>query len=87
MRTPALTVRSSVVEHRRLGQSGLVVSRLGLGTMGWGRDCDEDVAQAQLATFREAGGTFIDTADVYGGGESERLLGRVCCAAPPGRSW
>ena len=63
------------MEHRPLGQSGLVVSRLGLGTMGWGRDCDEDVAQAQLATFREGGGTLVDTADVYGGGESERLLG------------
>ncbi len=63
------------MEQRRLGQSGLVVSRLGLGTMGWGRDCDEDVAQAQLAAFREAGGTLVDTADVYGGGESERLLG------------
>ncbi len=51
------------------------MSRLALGTMGWGRDCDEDVAQAQLATFREAGGTLVDTADVYGGGESERMLG------------
>ena len=63
------------MEHRRLGQSGLVVSRLALGTMGWGRDLDEDVAQAQLATFREAGGTLVDTADVYGNGESERILG------------
>src|ERR1700712_5888221 len=43
--------------------------------MGWGRDCDEDVAQAQLGAFRAAGGTLVDTADVYGGGESERLLG------------
>jgi aryl-alcohol dehydrogenase-like predicted oxidoreductase len=60
-----------------LGQSGLVVSRLALGTMGWGRDCDEDVAQAQLAAFREAGGTLIDTADVYGNGESERMLGAL----------
>ena len=63
------------MEHRRLGLSGLVVSRLALGTMGWGRDCDEDVAQAQLAAFREAGGTLVDTADVYGNGESERMLG------------
>ena len=65
------------MEHRRLGQSGLVVSRLALGTMGWGRDCDEDVAQAQLASFRDAGGTLIDTADVYGNGESERILGAL----------
>ena len=62
MRTPVATVRSELVEHRRLGQSGLVVSRLALGTMGWGRDCDEDVAQGQLAAFREAGGTLVDTA-------------------------
>ncbi len=65
------------MEHRRLGHSGLLVSRLALGTMGWGRDCDEDVAQAQLSAFRDAGGTFVDTADVYGGGESERLLGQL----------
>ncbi len=65
------------MEHRRLGQSGLVVSRLALGTMGWGRDLDEDVAQAQLAAFREAGGTLVDTADVYGNGESERILGTL----------
>ena len=65
------------MEHRRLGASGLLVSRLALGTMGWGRDCDEDVAQAQLGLFRDAGGTLIDTADVYGGGESERLLGSL----------
>jgi aryl-alcohol dehydrogenase-like predicted oxidoreductase len=45
--------------------------------MGWGRDCDEDVAQAQLTSFRDAGGTLIDTADVYGGGESERLVGSL----------
>ncbi len=65
------------MEHRRLGQSGLLVSRLALGTMGWGRESDEDVAQAQLAAFRDAGGTLVDTADVYGGGESERLLGSL----------
>jgi len=65
------------VEHRRLGQSGLLVSRLGLGTMGWGRDLDDDVAQAQLATFRDAGGTLVDTADVYNGGASEVITGRL----------
>ncbi len=53
------------------------MSRLALGTMGWGRDLDEDVAQAQLAAFREAGGTLVDTADVYGNGESERILGTL----------
>jgi len=53
------------------------VSRLALGTMTWGRDTDEDDAAAQLIAFREAGGTLVDTADVYSGGESERVLGRL----------
>jgi aryl-alcohol dehydrogenase-like predicted oxidoreductase len=65
------------VKHRHLGRSGLVVSRLALGTMTWGRDTDEDDAAAQLIAFREAGGTLVDTADTYVGGESERVLGRL----------
>ena len=58
------------VKHRHLGRSGLVVSRLALGTMTWGGDTDEDDAAAQLIAFREAGGTLVDTADVYTGGAS-----------------
>jgi aryl-alcohol dehydrogenase-like predicted oxidoreductase len=65
------------VKQRHLGRSGLVVSRLALGTMTWGRDTDEDDAAAQLLAFRDAGGTLVDTADTYGGGESERVLGRL----------
>lgn len=65
------------MEERALGRSGLVVSRLGLGTMTWGWDTREDDAAAQLTTFRDAGGTLVDTADVYAGGESEELLGRL----------
>lgn len=60
-----------------MGQSGLSVSRLGLGTMTWGRDTGAEEAAAQLRTFAEAGGTLIDTADVYTGGEAERLVGRL----------
>ena len=45
--------------------------------MTWGRDTDADEAAAQLRTFAEAGGTLIDTADVYTGGDAERLLGRL----------
>src|SRR4051794_18788757 len=45
--------------------------------MTWGRDTDEDDAAAQLIAFREAGGTLLDTADVYVGGESERVVGRL----------
>jgi aryl-alcohol dehydrogenase-like predicted oxidoreductase len=65
------------VKHRHLGRSGLVVSRLALGTMTWGGDTDEDDAAAQLIAFHEQGGTLVDTADVYVGGESERVLGRL----------
>nr|BFE80126.1 aldo/keto reductase [Planobispora longispora] len=65
------------MEHRYVGRSGLSVSRLGLGTMTWGRDTGAEEAAAQLRAFAEAGGTLIDTADVYTAGEAERLLGRL----------
>jgi len=71
------------VKQRHLGRSGLVVSRLALGTMTWGRDTDEDDAAAQLLAFREAGGTLVDTADTYVGGESERVLGRLLADVVP----
>ncbi len=60
-----------------MGNTGLRVSRLGLGTMTWGRDTDEYDAREILTTFLEAGGTLIDTADVYTEGESEHLIGRL----------
>ncbi len=59
-----------------LGRSGLDVSRLALGTMTFGVETDEADAFAQLDLFRERGGTLLDTADVYGAGESERIVGR-----------
>jgi aryl-alcohol dehydrogenase-like predicted oxidoreductase len=65
------------MEQRYVGRSGLSVSRLGLGTMTWGRDTGAEEAAAQLRAFAEAGGTLIDTADVYTGGDAERLLGRL----------
>ncbi|MCB0916674.1 MAG: aldo/keto reductase [Actinobacteria bacterium] len=65
------------MEQRQLGKTGLRVSRLGLGTMTWGRDTDEYDAREILAIFLEAGGTLIDTADVYTEGESEHLVGRL----------
>jgi aryl-alcohol dehydrogenase-like predicted oxidoreductase len=71
------------VEQRALGRSGLVVSRLGLGTMTWGRDTDEDEAAMQLTAFVDAGGTLVDTADVYADGESERTLGRLLTDVVP----
>ncbi len=63
------------MEQRRLGRSGLTVSRLALGTMTWGRDTDEHEAGDQLRAFLEAGGTLLDTAAGYGDGESERVIG------------
>ena len=61
------------MEKRRVG--GLEISRLGLGTMTWGRDTDENEAAQQLQHFFEAGGNFVDTAAVYGDGDAERVLG------------
>ncbi len=61
------------MEHRRVG--GLEISRLGLGTMTWGRDTDENEAAQQLQYFFESGGNLIDTAAVYGDGDAERVLG------------
>lgn len=63
------------MEQRHLGHSGLRVSRLALGTMSWGVDTDADEATNQLVAFVDAGGTLVDTADVYADGESERILG------------
>jgi aryl-alcohol dehydrogenase-like predicted oxidoreductase len=66
-----------------MGRSGLVVSRLALGTMTWGRDTDEDEAAMQLTAFVDAGGTLVDTADVYCGGESERTVGHLLADVVP----
>ena len=60
---------------RTLGNSGLRVSRIGLGTMTWGRDTDEHEAADQLKTFLDRGGNFLDTAAIYGDGDSERVIG------------
>ncbi|HEY1573972.1 MAG TPA: aldo/keto reductase [Pseudonocardiaceae bacterium] len=63
------------MEQRHLGHSGLRVSRMALGTMSWGVDTDAGEATNQLVAFVDAGGTLVDTADVYAEGESERILG------------
>lgn len=65
------------MRQRQLGRSGLWVSEIGLGTMTWGRDTDADEAAAQLTAFRDAGGTLVDTADVYTDGEAESILGTL----------
>jgi aryl-alcohol dehydrogenase-like predicted oxidoreductase len=63
------------MELRRAGNSGLTLSRLGLGTMTWGRDTDEHEAADQCRAFLDAGGNFFDTAASYGDGDSERVIG------------
>ncbi len=63
-----------------MGRSGLTVSRVGLGTMTWGRDTDEHESADQLKAFLEAGGTLLDTAAGYGDGESERVIGGLLAA-------
>jgi aryl-alcohol dehydrogenase-like predicted oxidoreductase len=63
------------MEKRRAGTSGLTLSRLGLGTMTWGRDTDEIEAADQCRAFLDAGGIFIDTASSYGDGDRVRVMG------------
>ena len=69
----------SLTKFRTLGRSGLVVSPVALGTMtfgpgGW--NADDATARAIFNAYREAGGNFIDTADIYSGGASETLVGQ-----------
>ncbi len=63
------------MEMRKAGSTGLTLSRLGLGTMTWGRDTDEHEAADQARAFLDAGGNFFDTAAVYGAGDSEKVIG------------
>jgi len=65
------------MQQRHVGHTGLRVSRLGLGTLTWGRDTDEHEARDQLVAFTEAGGTLVDTAAGYGDGASEELVGSL----------
>jgi aryl-alcohol dehydrogenase-like predicted oxidoreductase len=69
------------MKQRRVGNTGLSVSRLGLGTMTWGRDTDEHEARDQLVAFCDAGGTLVDTAYTYADGASETLIGELLGSA------
>src|SRR5919112_287466 len=64
------------MDYRTLGRSGCAVSNLCLGTMTFGAKTDEAGSPAQLDRFLEAGGTLVDTADVYSAGVSEEIIGR-----------
>src|SRR6195952_4163903 len=73
----AVATRLAAMDSRRGGGSGLGGSPLGLGTMTWGRDTDADDAATQLETFVAAGGTLIDTSNVYGDGDAESIIGTL----------
>jgi aryl-alcohol dehydrogenase-like predicted oxidoreductase len=70
------------LRYRPLGNSGAVVSTYALGTMTFGAEADEETSGSILNAFAEAGGTFIDTADVYSTGVSEEITGRWLKAHP-----
>ena len=65
------------MEYRPLGRTGVQVSQLCLGTMSFGGDADEEAGARMYAAGRDAGINFIDTADTYNRGGSERALGRL----------
>ncbi len=65
------------MQQRYVGNSGLRVSALSLGTMSWARETDEQDAATMIRAFVDAGGTLIDTAASYADGESEAMLGRM----------
>ena len=64
------------MRYRTLGRSGAVVSTQALGTMTFGAEADEAASGEIMTAFVERGGTFVDTADVYGAGVSEEIIGR-----------
>jgi aryl-alcohol dehydrogenase-like predicted oxidoreductase len=65
------------MEQRYVGRTGLRVSRLGLGTMTWGRDTDEHEAAEQLRDLIDAGGSLVDVGTPYGEGSCEEVLGKL----------
>src|SRR6202012_641274 len=70
------------MDYRTRGRSGCAVSSLCLGTMTFGVESDEPGAHQQLDRFLETGGTFVDTADVYGDGRSEEIIGGWVASRP-----
>ena len=70
------------MRYRTLGRSGAVVSTQALGTMTFGSEADETTSGEILGAFVERGGTLVDTADVYGSGVSEEIIGRWLAKHP-----
>ena len=67
----------SVVKYKALGTTGLKVSEIGLGTMTFGNETDEEDSGAIVDTCWEAGVNFFDTANAYEEGRSEEILGKL----------
>ena len=65
------------MEYRLLGNTGVKVSRLCMGTMTFGKEADRTASEAMFRRCREAGINFFDCANTYAGGESERILGQL----------
>ncbi|MFN8076479.1 MAG: aldo/keto reductase [Kineosporiaceae bacterium] len=65
------------MERRAIGRSGLGTGRLGLGTLAWGLDVDEDGAGAMVRALLDLGGGLLDTAPWYAAGASEAILASV----------
>jgi aryl-alcohol dehydrogenase-like predicted oxidoreductase len=70
------------MKYTTLGNSGTSVSTLALGTMTFGAEADEEASGDILTSYVEAGGNFIDTADVYSSGTSEQIIGRWLASHP-----
>ncbi|MBA2559400.1 MAG: aldo/keto reductase, partial [Propionibacteriales bacterium] len=70
------------MDYRLLGRSGCSVSTFTLGTMTFGAETDEEGSHAQLDAFVAAGGSLVDTADVYSTGVSEQIIGRWLASRP-----
>ena len=70
------------MEHRQFGRTGIRVTELCLGAMTFGREAPESDSRTMFDRYLDAGGDFVDTADAYGLGASEEILGRVFTERP-----
>jgi aryl-alcohol dehydrogenase-like predicted oxidoreductase len=81
MIAPPTSSKEQDMRYAPFGKTGLQVSQIALGTgnfgTGWGHGADADTSKAVFEAYAEAGGNFIDTADVYQFGQSEELLGSL----------
>jgi aryl-alcohol dehydrogenase-like predicted oxidoreductase len=78
----SVPTRSTIMEYRTLGNTGLAVSRIALGTMYFGSETPEDEAFKIIDAFVEAGGNLVDTSNVYVGGLTEEIMGRWFASCP-----